>query len=377
MIALLGQKYGAIQDTGLSATHEEIRYAIGKGKYAVVFVDKDAELDERQQRLANEAGAWRGGRRLHYVSFKDAAGFQASLHDAVAPIIDRLAETKTLDTELTEYEAKTLFDGCEFAASAQCGAFLAGDWSILGHGKALLVPVDAKVRVAVNSASDRSSVTVYERSDSLWYAHERYSQRLSAIVERALDWTHLRKCFPWVPSIIHVSCFSEVPFESGAHEETAFCLSLASCLVQAANRPQSDILPLGGAILSRWYAQVSWATLFRGSIPDKPGRHALYFSRDVGISDLRSFITDSASEEGVTRNALTGHAECTTELLHFDLNRISLWVGSKACVDISESVVNYRNPVATLDYVLAERIVDRMVARIREGRVGEEVGWLM
>lgn len=289
VVALIGKNYGDVQiGTGLSATHEEIRHAIHKGKHLVVLIDKDARLDERQQLLVKEAGEWQCGRRLFFTSFCDRGIFKETLHDSLSTIVSIFnAHSPAV---LMEGEAIATFSDHKYTAIAQCGAFLAGDWSILGHGKALLVPIDARVRVAIDLATTQTKVDAYERSDMLWNLHEGYSRRMSAVVGRALGWAAARSRFPWLPHAIDVTCFSDVPLESGAHEDAAFCLCLASCLVRAAQQHENCVLPLAGAILSRWYPQISWATLLRAYIADEPGRHALLVSRNPRNINLRAFV---------------------------------------------------------------------------------------
>lgn len=60
VVLILGDRYGAIQESGLSATHEEYREAQGT-KSALVFVQRGADPDEQQRRFIDEVQEWASG----------------------------------------------------------------------------------------------------------------------------------------------------------------------------------------------------------------------------------------------------------------------------------------------------------------------------
>jgi hypothetical protein len=60
VVLLIGSQYGAVQQTGLSATHEEYREARGL-KPVLVFVESDVDHESKQQTFLSEVEAWATG----------------------------------------------------------------------------------------------------------------------------------------------------------------------------------------------------------------------------------------------------------------------------------------------------------------------------
>lgn len=60
VVLVLGDRYGAIQESGLSATHEEYREARGT-KPVLVFVQQRIDPDEQQRRFIDEVQEWASG----------------------------------------------------------------------------------------------------------------------------------------------------------------------------------------------------------------------------------------------------------------------------------------------------------------------------
>ncbi len=60
-VVLLGERYGELQDSGLSATHEEFREACDHGG-VIAFVQADIEPEPRQAEFLREAQDWVAGR---------------------------------------------------------------------------------------------------------------------------------------------------------------------------------------------------------------------------------------------------------------------------------------------------------------------------
>lgn len=82
VILVLGPNYGAVQPSGLSATHEEYREA-RQTKPVLAFVQQDVTPDLQQAEFIAEVQSWEGG--LFRGGFVDAADLEASairaLHD--------------------------------------------------------------------------------------------------------------------------------------------------------------------------------------------------------------------------------------------------------------------------------------------------------
>ena len=92
VVLILGPRYGGVQASGLSATHEEYREANGK-KPVLVFLQKDADLEGEQSRFVEETGGWQSGLFRGAYSSADQLGdaVTRALHDwqlthAVAPL---------------------------------------------------------------------------------------------------------------------------------------------------------------------------------------------------------------------------------------------------------------------------------------------------
>ena len=92
VVLLLGESYGAIQPSGLSATHEEYREAKSR-KPILAFVQRGIQPDARQKEFLDEVQSWESG--LFREGFSGAEDLQTSitraLHDhelatAVGPV---------------------------------------------------------------------------------------------------------------------------------------------------------------------------------------------------------------------------------------------------------------------------------------------------
>ncbi len=82
VVLILGERYGPVQPTGLSATHEEYREARGT-KHVLAFVQQGVTPEPRQAELITEVQDWEAG--LFRGGFADAedlhAGIIRALHD--------------------------------------------------------------------------------------------------------------------------------------------------------------------------------------------------------------------------------------------------------------------------------------------------------
>lgn len=92
VVLILGDRYGALQPSALSATHEEYREAQGR-KPVIVFVQSDVVPDARQSEFISEAEGWKEGVFSGRFSNADElrSGVTRALHDyelstAVGPV---------------------------------------------------------------------------------------------------------------------------------------------------------------------------------------------------------------------------------------------------------------------------------------------------
>src|SRR4051812_3021879 len=60
VVLLLGRRYGMLQQSGLSATHEEFREARDR-KEVIAFVEDVADREPEQTAFVNEVQDWQGG----------------------------------------------------------------------------------------------------------------------------------------------------------------------------------------------------------------------------------------------------------------------------------------------------------------------------
>jgi hypothetical protein len=102
VIVLLGQKYGPVQPSGVSATHEEFDEA-RRNKQVFVFVQQGIQPDERQKSLIREARDWAGG---HFTgNFTD----EESLRTQVTRAVHRWQLTNAAGTiDIDEIKARAL-----------------------------------------------------------------------------------------------------------------------------------------------------------------------------------------------------------------------------------------------------------------------------
>src|SRR5258708_2827908 len=61
VVLILGQRYGAVQPSGLSATHEEYREARNEQKAILVFVQEGVTREPKQSEFVTEARTWNAG----------------------------------------------------------------------------------------------------------------------------------------------------------------------------------------------------------------------------------------------------------------------------------------------------------------------------
>jgi hypothetical protein len=80
VVLILGERYGAVQPSGLSATQEEYREAKGR-KPVIAFVQEGVSRDSQHAEFVAEVQAWEGG--LFRSSFSNPADFRISLTRAL------------------------------------------------------------------------------------------------------------------------------------------------------------------------------------------------------------------------------------------------------------------------------------------------------
>lgn len=94
VVVLVGKRYGAVQASGKSATHEEWNHACRHNKRVLVFVEDVGDVDGREERqkefLAEVSGTWEEGRfGVRYAGPADLVAKTVkalkSLEEEVAP----------------------------------------------------------------------------------------------------------------------------------------------------------------------------------------------------------------------------------------------------------------------------------------------------
>jgi hypothetical protein len=113
VILILGEHYGAVQPSGISATHEEYREAKGS-KPIIAFVQSGITRDQQQANFVNEVQAWEGG--LFRGAFREEEDLRIALtralHDyvvanAVGPI-DQHEVTERAKALLPEERSRSM-----------------------------------------------------------------------------------------------------------------------------------------------------------------------------------------------------------------------------------------------------------------------------
>lgn len=100
VVLMLGAAYGSVQDSGLSATHEEWREAVGDQKPVLVFIEKVGGRDHRQDAFIAEVESWSQGRlRRSFAS-------PTSLQEEVVRALNDLATRTPNDDSIVEMESR-------------------------------------------------------------------------------------------------------------------------------------------------------------------------------------------------------------------------------------------------------------------------------
>lgn len=91
ILLLMGAHYGAIQPSGVSATHEEWREAVRTQRPVLVFVESVADREPAQQAFVDEVQGWEGGR------FRDSFRSPDELRDKVTRALADLSRPGQAD----------------------------------------------------------------------------------------------------------------------------------------------------------------------------------------------------------------------------------------------------------------------------------------
>ena len=127
VILVLGERYGELQPSGISATHEEYREAKGS-KPVIAFVQDGGAPEPKQQAFIDEVQEWEGG--LFRGSFTDAGNLQTlvtrALHDfeltaARAPVDADALRSKAIEQLPTESRGYHSTSGPFVCASLAAG----------------------------------------------------------------------------------------------------------------------------------------------------------------------------------------------------------------------------------------------------------------
>lgn len=107
MVLILGKRYGTIQATGLSATHEE--YNAAKGQMPVyVFLEQRNDQDDEQRDFISSLGDWQSG---HFASYFSSAAQLQRL------VVQAISQSQTRTT-ITPAERDSLLERCSSLAVA-------------------------------------------------------------------------------------------------------------------------------------------------------------------------------------------------------------------------------------------------------------------
>lgn len=123
VVLILGSRYGEVQSSGLSATHEEYREARDT-RPVIVLIEEDIDPEPAQAAFIREVQGWERG---HFTAtFRGAADLRdkviRALHDyALATESGPLDETELLDRAQQRVPSSRNFSGTELAVSITGG----------------------------------------------------------------------------------------------------------------------------------------------------------------------------------------------------------------------------------------------------------------
>jgi hypothetical protein len=108
-LVLLGSRYGEIQDSGLSATHEEFREARDRGT-ALVYVQEGIEFEEAQTEFVAEAREWATGNLTFGFNTPDSlrAAVTRDLHEYIVRQTSGEVDAANLHERAVSQMARTI-----------------------------------------------------------------------------------------------------------------------------------------------------------------------------------------------------------------------------------------------------------------------------
>ena len=290
---------------------------------------------------------------------------------------DRRVRTVSLSTE--EVVAK-LRDG-GYGSSACC-AFVAGDFSVLTTKRAFVLPVGAKVHVSVQAAKNDTAADAYfPKAGGGWIQDAVVSSFIARRLERALDATTFRTWFNWCPPALHVTVVSEIPAGFALYEESALALAIARALGRMYERPAAadalEQLSLAAALLTGFYADVSWATLIACNEDPESLDDVLFFDRRRSKVDLVKLFNGDHTQ--LAANTRPKNKFWDVEKLDLDVGMLSIWWGEAFRMQVQQRA-RFRRKFDTFNCAPLSFVLDQMQAAMASS--GDEdfyrkLGWLM
>ena len=105
VVLIIGERYGFVQASGMSATHEEYLEAKDR-KPIVVFVQRDVEREPRQEEFLRDVQDWANGQ--YTATFGDAEELRDKVTDALHTLEISIATGPVDEDELLERASKML-----------------------------------------------------------------------------------------------------------------------------------------------------------------------------------------------------------------------------------------------------------------------------
>jgi mevalonate kinase/DNA-binding XRE family transcriptional regulator len=224
--------------------------------------------------------------------------------------------------------------------SAPCCAFVAGDFSVLVAKRAVAFTVEPRMHVFVAPAAT-TTAQIWVPGDGTWtldppekHSTQEWVRRLSS----RLSSPAFRHWFNWCPEALKIAVVSELPPDVALYEETAIAVATARALERRFEQNKcGDLLPLrrlAAALLSAWYADVSWATVV-ACTEEYDGLIAFDRSNDddIQLVDLYKGI-----ETDWERNVYPKEPFWKVTQMEFKLKRLSVWWGETMMEDVSAGV---------------------------------------
>lgn len=251
---------------------------------------------------------------------------------AIADAVDRpLRDLLERGYDVDEYTAETLRNRLREGSygSANCSAYLIGDYSVLLTKRAYMLPIAAKIHVCVEE-NTRTVVDLYVASGDHWVR----DAELGGYVENGLRLHLTNKLllhhFPWCPIALRIGIVSEVPAGFGIHEECALALALSEAIRRHCGRPEDpeglETLLFAGALLSARYVDISWATLVASQHGTEPAEVWSFNRNNDGGIDLLDLYESNQRGADMEPNVYPGRALWNVvSQPQFDVNRVTVW----------------------------------------------------